>query len=489
MQTGANILSTSRARAAAAVLTLLSLAGCPDREVAGIVPHPSPQTETVLPVGQNRDVDILFVIDNSGSMGDEQASLVNNFKKFMDKLSAIEGGLPNVHIGVVSSDVGAGGFGWGGACAGDGDDGLLQHQTSSACRPLRGAFIEDVADKNGGRQRNYDDSLDQTFKCIAELGTQGCGFEHHMESMKRALDGSRGENANFLRPDAFLAVVFIADEDDCSAKSGALFDDNRALDNGASELGPVGLRCTQWAVSCDGAALPRQSGTYSSCEPRQDSPYFEDPHAYAEFLHSLKPGHPERVLVAGIFGPDTPFAIGDGDPDHDASTTDVNKLHILPSCGTDTQSSTMAGDGAVPPVRFRALFDEFGDSATRASICDNDLSAALEKISLALVSRLTLRCLPDNADLSDLHPELVGVQPDCAVREEEDGRETPLGRCRMLDQPGAPTPAPDNALPCWYIGQDTEHCSGDGQSGATIEVARDSTPSVNATLVVDCVGI
>ena len=46
--------------------------------------------------------------------------------------------------------------------------------------------------------------------------------------MKRALDGSNPENEGFLRDDAFLAVIFVADEDDCSAFSRGVFDpDNR----------------------------------------------------------------------------------------------------------------------------------------------------------------------------------------------------------------------------------------------------------------------
>jgi hypothetical protein len=467
-----------------ATAALALLAGCPDRPVSEVPSHPASQTSTTVHVGDNRDIDLLFVIDNSLSMGDEQASLVANFGKFMDALSAAAGGLPNVHIGVVSSDVGAGGFGWSG-CPGEGDDGLLQATARSQCTPPNGKFIEDVADPDGTRRKNYTDSLANTFKCIAELGTGGCGFEHHMESMKRALDGSRPENAGFLRDGAILAVIFIADEDDCSAKDGAVFDNASALDNASSTLGPHSLRCTEWAVDCDGLHLPRTPGTYASCVPRKDSPFFEDPTRYGDFLGSLKPGHPDLLIVGGILGIDAPFGIGDDDDDHDPVTTNPIQLHLLPSCGTDAAASA-TGDGAVPPVRFKALLDSFGTNGIRTSICDNDLSPALEEIARRIGHKF-VTCLPENTDMTDLHPERPGVQPECAVAEIVDDAQTAIRRCTMLDQPGAPTPAPGNTLPCWYVGEDPTNCSATGQNGFTVEVAREHPPDKNASLQIDCV--
>jgi hypothetical protein len=482
MHTGARTRIPLLIPTAAAVAML---AGCPDRPVSEVPSHPATQTSTTINVGNNRDIDLLFVIDNSGSMGDEQASLVANFTKFMDALSDTAGGLPNVHIGVVSSDVGAGGFNWPG-CPGEGDDGLLQATARSQCSPPSGKFIEDLANPDGTRQKNYSDTLGNTFKCIAELGTHGCGFEHHMESMKRALDGSRPENAGFLRDGAYLAVVFIADEDDCSAKDGAVFDNATALDNASSTLGPHTLRCTEWAVDCDGLHLPRTPGTYATCLPRNDSPFFEDPTRYGDFLRSLKPGHPELVLVGAIVGLDSPFGIGDDDDDDNPVTTNPNQLHLLPSCGTDAAAST-TGDGAVPPVRFKALLDSFGTSGIRTSICDDDLTPALQEIANALGTKLVRRCLPDNTDMTDLHPELPGRQPDCSVAEIVDTTQQAIGRCKMLDQPGAPTPAPGNTLPCWYVGEDAT-CNAEGENGFTVEVERDHPPDKNAVLRVDCVG-
>src|SRR5262249_2835532 len=56
----------------------------------------------------NRDIDIVFMVDNSLSMKPLQTKLAANFPSFMNELKMLPGGLPNVHIGVISSSMGAG---------------------------------------------------------------------------------------------------------------------------------------------------------------------------------------------------------------------------------------------------------------------------------------------------------------------------------------------------------------------------------------------
>jgi hypothetical protein len=59
------------------------------------------------------------------------------------------------------------------------------------------------------------------FSCIAQLGPDGCGYEQSLEAMYRALDPA--VNPGFIRDDAALAVLFITDEDDCSARDTSLY--------------------------------------------------------------------------------------------------------------------------------------------------------------------------------------------------------------------------------------------------------------------------
>src|SRR4051812_43904309 len=59
-----------------------------------------------IPATPNRDLDLLFVVDDSPSMLDKQMNLVTNFPNFINTLNALPGGLPNLHLGVVSTDMG-----------------------------------------------------------------------------------------------------------------------------------------------------------------------------------------------------------------------------------------------------------------------------------------------------------------------------------------------------------------------------------------------
>src|ERR1700712_2487111 len=101
-----------RAAIATSILSLVTaglLAGCPDRGISEVNPAQGRVENKDIPVKINRDVDILFVVDDSPSMLDKQANLAANFPNFINVLNTIQGGLPDVHIGVVTSDLGASG--------------------------------------------------------------------------------------------------------------------------------------------------------------------------------------------------------------------------------------------------------------------------------------------------------------------------------------------------------------------------------------------
>jgi hypothetical protein len=162
----------------------------------------------------NPDLDVLFVIDNSPGMLVKQNSLVASFPLMMDALASLPAGMPNLHIGVVTSDMGtsashtpapgpATGSGPG-ACAGLGLDGALQHASPA----LTGNYIIDVDNGMGGRTTNYTGQLRDVFQQIASVGSSGCGFEQHLASMRRAL--TNPANGDFLRPTANLAVIIPA---------------------------------------------------------------------------------------------------------------------------------------------------------------------------------------------------------------------------------------------------------------------------------------
>jgi hypothetical protein len=447
-----------------AVMATALSAGCPNRDVSAIDPNQQKEEKKLIPVGSNRNIDILFVIDNSGSMGEEQAALGVNFPLFMAVLNGIEGGLPNVHIGVVSSNVGVGGYNIPG-CIGQGDNGALQAdgnvlvagQPKCTAVPTGKKYIEDVLpDGATTRIKNYSGTLEDTFTCIATLGTDGCGFEQHLESMKRALDGTQPGNGDFLRKDAFLAVIIIADEDDCSAVNSAVFDPNDTALTGS--LGPLeSFRCTEFGITCNEGNLTRAAASYTGCKPRTDS-YLRSPQDYANFLKGLK-DDPNLIIVSGIVGNAEPVRV----------RLDGTKPKLVESC------SSTANGTADPAVRIKYFLDQFNGS-TNTSICSNDLSAALQKIAENLARVIGNPCLGGDIKKDDINPTAPGVQIECSVADvrypgtDQESSKT-IRRCDMQD---ATTPVAAQAHPCWYVKEDASCVPPTSPSGLQLLVERDS---------------
>ncbi len=154
-----------------------------------------------------RAVDLLFVIDNSGSMEDEQANLIASFPGFIDAMKGQLSEDLGYHVGITTSDLYLGSF----ECV---QEGALVTQTSGsgssnqACAPY----------SSGGRYMTEADDLAAKFSCAAQVGIEGDGDERPMQTMLAAVSpqmtGAGGCNEGFLRDDALLVVVLITDEED-----------------------------------------------------------------------------------------------------------------------------------------------------------------------------------------------------------------------------------------------------------------------------------
>lgn len=457
------LVSSLLAPALVAGTLAVTLAGCPDREVAKVDPRQNREQKKEVPVDINRNIDILFVIDDSGSMREEQTSLVQNFQRFINVLNSIEGGLPNVHIGVVSTNVGAGTGGING-CENNGDNGLLQNAPQGACETPTDRYIEDLGNEDGTRTKNYTGDLADTFSCIAELGLTGCGFEQPLESMRRALNGSNAQNDGFLRDDAFLAVIIISDEDDCSVEHNEMFNSAMELDRIDSHLGFLtSFRCFEFGVQCEPDTSPRSSGPRDNCVPREDSEYMYNINEYANFLKSLKPNAPGKIIVAGIIGPAKPVEVGRKD----------GKPILKPSCGVDDGS----GKVAAPAIRIHAFLEAFPNRRTSTTICNDDLSDALIQIADLLAKVIGNPCMEGELELTD-------GQPECTVADvqnlnQEGQVETILPICNAgLDN-----------LPCYHFVKDTEQCSIENSpTQLTLVIERGSVDVAdNTTTVASCV--
>ncbi|HWN70895.1 MAG TPA: hypothetical protein VNM90_24805, partial [Haliangium sp.] len=199
---------------------------------------PAPGTRSWLIPAADK-LDILFVVDDSDSMIEEQERLAGDLSALFDRLQGPTG-LPDLHVGVISTDVGTPAAIPG--CLAPGDDGALQSafdpgdgSCNDGTLSLDGKFVSDApSDTTGTRETNYTGSLTDVLGCMVKLGTDGCGFEQPLEAVRLAFESP--DNAGFLRTDAVLAVVFLTDEDDCSAFDPAMFDPSQtSLD---SPLGP-----------------------------------------------------------------------------------------------------------------------------------------------------------------------------------------------------------------------------------------------------------
>ncbi len=429
-------------------LTLL-LAACVDRTVSRVDPIADHVEALDIPTEPERDVDILFVIDSSPSMAEEHAALLDDFDTLLARLDDVPGGLPDVHIGVVSSDMGTAPFNVNSQCRADGGDrGLMQGAT---CAALGGAsFIEDVLDPaDGTRRRNYTGTLEAAFGCAADVGVDGCGFEQHLASMKQAL--SPGTNPGFVREDAILAVVFLADEDDCSVSDGGLFDGSNTA------LGPLtDFRCHSQGIICEGDPDPAAPGAKTGCEPNPDSAYLAELDDYYDFLVDLKGGREDDVIVAGIIG----------DPDRVQVGPDANgRPSVLATCPSGGLGASELG------IRFDALLSRFTNSS-RSSLCAGDLSAALQGVADQIVDELVGGCL--SRPVQDRNPGRDGVQTECSVVEAVAGTVTVIPSCDVA------------AGPCWRIVQDPVNCASEHAQRVIVDRGGTANPA-NGILHVQCV--
>jgi hypothetical protein len=159
-------------------------------------------------LGECNVVDLLFVIDNSGSMLVEQQTLIASFDGFIAGIQDNLDEANDYHIGVVTTDAYSLNF--------------------AECQTL-GALVTESADGvcgpwTAGRYISLADDLESAFTCAARVGDTGSTDEHQVEAALRAISPELGAplacNEGFIRDDALLVLVIITDEDDEHGSSG-----------------------------------------------------------------------------------------------------------------------------------------------------------------------------------------------------------------------------------------------------------------------------
>ncbi len=389
-------------------------------------------------------VDILFMVDNSSSMLPLQSTMLTSFPAFANALKALPGGLPDLHLGVVSSDTGPGKFDLPAYhCAFEGDRGQFQSQPRGICSaaplPAGQTFLQA---SNNQQTKNYTGDIADAFTCIAALGDQGCGFEGQLKSVRWALDPLNlpAVNNGFLRPDAFLAVVLLTNEDDCS-----LPDDSDLVDPTQTKmsdpLGPLwSWRCNEFGHLCNNANGMLQSPPRASSQNLQgcvsnDGSTGKLTHLGDEvaFLKSLKTNQGE-ILAAAITGPSTPYSV-----EMILQGNDVEQHpNVVHSC------ILSSGEFADPAVRLTQWAASFGANGSVDTICADSLAPAMQRIGNRVAGLFSQACAAG--------PFAANGQP----------------ACRVVDQSAAgysvaQTLVPNcsdsgSTVPCWTAVDDTANC-------------------------------
>ncbi len=380
----------------------------------------------------SRDVDILFVIDNSGSMGRAQGLLSAGIFDFFDVL---DGAGANWRVGFTTSDNGN-------PVCGNATSPEAGGLELSSCLKRQSQFIfngnppadataEACVDHCSGTvdilptstefdpvksPRPWMESRDgqtnlatpwtaaDAFGCLAPQGIAGCGFESPLESMHKAILRASSENESqygFLRTTAMFVVIIVSDETDCSYADKSIFlseaqGGETALWSDPKAPTPTSAVCWRAGVSCSGGP-----GTYDECHsenkgasgergvPDEDavlfpvSRYIDALQAIEDERKRLMPA--QEVLVALIAGvPDGYETHGMAFYADDLDPVYASNFGIGPGCENAQDRAR-----AIPPVREREVAEAFAirDRRDIYSVCADGYSAALRRIAGGIVDQ------------------------------------------------------------------------------------------------------
>lgn len=154
-------------------------------------------------------IDVLFVIDNSGSMGTSQTNLANNFPAFIQKFAEKN---YDFRIAVTTTDAYLALPAWASYYG--------QSPTPSAYEGLAQSYKARFRDGRGTNHSGFYlltpsvPNYETHFITNIMQGTGGNGDERSFQSFRAALESPH--NSGFVRLGGFLSVILVTDEDDFS---------------------------------------------------------------------------------------------------------------------------------------------------------------------------------------------------------------------------------------------------------------------------------
>lgn len=330
-------------------------------------------------------LDLLLVVDDSNSMAEEQSSLREQIPRIVRAIATgdldADGvqdrpAVDSLHVGVVTTDLGAAGYAVPTCDEPLGDDGLLRTTAASDDASCDSTYPSYQSLSLG----EDSDAFVRAVSCVANAGIGGCGFEQQLEAALKALTPSGSEitfasgrghgdlaNAGFLRDDAVLAIVVLTDENDASLQDTSLVDPT-------SSTYSEGLNLR--AFMHPEALLPVAR--------------------YVDGLRALKTD-PDDVILAVIAGipadlatPGTSFETILADP-RMSERIDPDAPTLMPSCVTPDRGV------AFPPRRLVEAAAGFGANGIVRSICDESLAPAVDAIFDRVALRLAGACGGDGS--------------------------------------------------------------------------------------------
>ena len=464
----------------------------------------------------NNKLDLLFLIDNSSSTKDKQVNINCNFPRFIDVLKKLPAGLPDLHMAVVSSDMGSGAVAIPSCGRPTGDDGAMQGMPRPQVTncAMNGGTMLDTTGCNGpmdgkgwiryksSTENNIGgEDLSKAFACIAALGETGCGYESQLNAIKRALERAKDPNdpvnGGFLRNDAFLGIIIVTDEDDCSMPADSLIGDTQGGTDIMSELGPLtSFRCTELGVTCDGEgpgsptswtrdptnpAKLRQAGptglqSYSNCHANDAGVGIPNTRhrllSVADLItqiQMLKP--PGSTIVESIGSPPPP----DGVFKIEIGTSAGNPV---PQIGASCMGGLGVGKGD-PAVRIQQFLQGWEPQKKVVPVCQQSFADALATMAMKIGQRLGDQCISqrpldstgrvtDDPKLADCNVSDVidpGLRSECRIK---------IARCggdKMTEIPPCAamvvTDADAYRQTCWYLQKDPKKMDGSAACPAT----------------------
>ena len=312
------------------------------------------------------DVDVLFVIDDSNSMAEEQASLRREIPLLIEGLTnppLDENGQPrwaaveSLRVGIVTTNMGSVGYPetrrLPSVCQQNsyfGDNGELRETCSETSGVLSWQAGDSVADFAG------------RVACVADAGIEGCGLEMPLLA---ATEGIMAGGEAFPREDSLLAIVVLSDEEDCS-----LADPNTFFATGDSGV-QLNQRCS------------REPGLLLSID------------AIVEGLTGER--DPDKLLFAALVG--VPDHMDDLSFDALLALPEMQYRYMGEGTGLEVACERSVGGvsegSATPGRRYLEIAKQLEGSLVR-SICAESYQPAIAELTARIGGRIGFICANRN---------------------------------------------------------------------------------------------